>query len=130
MIRAYRESDIDAIKRIHRASGLPETCFPPLQSANCIVKVVAEDSQGITQAGFVKLTGEAFVLVDHSRRSSQERWETLQRLVARGLKDSADYGIDDVSAWIPPEIEPSFGKRLEALGWIRSPWRNYTALLR
>jgi len=130
VIRPYDARDFEAIKKLHAKSGLPSVCFPDLQSRNLVVSIVRENGRGVTQAGFVKLTGEAYVLVDHDSETPQERWAELGELIAQGLAGAAAYGLDDVSAWLPPELEKSFGPRLESLGWIRSPWRNYTALLR
>lgn len=130
MIRTYKPSDLDAIRRMHAESNLPNVCFPDLESKLCIVKIVTEEKGKVVQFGAIRLTGEAFTLVDHGYATPEKRHDLMQQLVAHGLKGAADYGLDEVSAWLPPNIEKSFGPRLEAMGWIRSPWPNYTALLK
>lgn len=130
MIRPYQPSDFDAVKRLHVKSGLPTACFPPLNNPNVVVQLVTEEAGSVVQFGCVKLTGEAFVLLDHDHSNPGERWTHLGDLAAMVLRGAAEKGIEDVSAWIPPSLCDSFGKRLEALGAIRSPWPNYTFLLR
>lgn len=129
-IRAYREDDLAAIERMHRESGLPANCLPVLTNPLFKVKIVADQQGKVVQAGFVKLTGEAFILVDHTHATPQERLDALEELVVHGLADAAKVGLDDVSAWLPPEVERAFGPRLKALGFRESPWKSYSALLR
>ena len=129
-IRAYRKSDLDAIKRMHEQSGLPPSCLPDLSNRLFCVKVCAERRNRVVQAGFVKIVGEAYVLVDHEVASPQERLDIVERLIATGLAKAAKRGFEEVTAWLPPKVRPSFAPRLEALGFIESPWQSYTALLR
>jgi hypothetical protein len=113
---------------MYRESGLPENCLPALNDPRFVVKLVAEAAGKVVQAGFVKLIGEAFVLVDHSHSNPGERLDVLTELVARGLAGASRH-VNEVSAWLPPEVEASFGPRLVELGWIKSPWSSYSALL-
>jgi hypothetical protein len=129
MIREYEPRDLEALKRIHSRSGLPTSCMPDLQSNLFCVKLCAEKSGQVVQAGFIRLIGEAFVLVDHTCENPGERWKTLTDLTMRALAEAHIAGLESVSAWIPPEVEKSFGPRLMDLGWIKSPWQSYTALL-
>jgi hypothetical protein len=130
MIRPYQLSDFDAVKRLHVKSGLPTACLPPVNNPNVVIQLVVEELGQIVQYGAVKLTSEAFVLLDHEHSSPQERWQRLGDLAAMVLRGAAEKGLDDCSVWVPPSVEASFGKRLEALGAIRSPWPNYTFFLR
>jgi hypothetical protein len=117
------------MKRIHAQSGLPSNCLPNLSSPLFVVKKVVENGSGPMLGGFLKKNGELFILIDHSKGTPESRWEALQDLCAQGLNEAASMGFEHVSCWIPPETEPSFGKRLEALGFQRSPWISYTAVL-
>lgn len=130
MIRTYKPEDILAVTKMHADSGLNPTCMPDLLNPNFVVRLVADEGGKPVQAGFVKLTGEAYVLVDHNHATPQERNSLLGDLIAHGLSRAAAYGLEDVSAWIPPELEKSFGGRLKDLGWNKSPWACYSALLR
>jgi hypothetical protein len=130
VIRPCTPADLDRLKQIHQHSGLPPNCFPDLTNPLVCVKLCAENGRGITQAGFIKLTGEAYVLVDHEVGEPKERWTTLQELTAAVLSEASIRGLDDVTAWIPPSLEKAFGQRLIDLGWIKSPWPSYSALLR
>ena len=47
-------------------------------------------------------------------------------LHSAGARDLKSRGLDDAHAWLPPEIAKRFGRRLEALGWLRdSAWTPY-----
>ena len=128
MIRGYRESDLEAIKRLHAQSNLPQNCFPDIQGRQTVVKLVSETRGVVTQAAFVKLVGEGYVLIDHESSTPQERWASLGDLIVRGLHDAAEH-VDQVSCWVPPSLEKPFGKKLELLGFIPSAWRSWTANL-
>ena len=50
---------------------------------------------------------------------AQARWAQLLALHAAGERDLLARGLDDAHAWLPPPIARRFGRRLEALGWVR-----------
>jgi hypothetical protein len=35
-------------------------------------------------------------------------------------------GIEQLSAWLPPDIDESFGKRMESMGFVKSPYVCWT----
>lgn len=82
--------------------------------------------QGIVGAAFLRLTAEAYLLLDPKAGTPRERWEWLLRLHAATECDAAQRGLEDVHAWLPPEIAAKFGKRLTRLGWVRDDaWTPY-----
>ena len=128
-VRDYSPTDLEIMQRIHKASGLPANCLPNLASPLFVVKKVAENGSGPAVAGFLRLTGEIFILIDHSKGTPESRWEALQELCAQGLNEAANLGLDCATAWLPPEIEKSFGGRLIDLGFQRSPWPSFSAII-
>jgi hypothetical protein len=146
MIRPYESRDLADLKRIHNRSGLPPNCWPNIDDKLYTVRIVAEENGRAVQGGFVKLTGEAYVLVDHDHADPESRWKTLQDLIIRGLHDAARpmaatcphchtlfpivKGLEDVSCWLPPSLERAFWPRLKSLGFEKSPWQCCTALLK
>ena len=130
MIRNYENSDLEEIKRIHSLSGLPQNCLPDPTQKQFVVKLAAEEQGRVVQAGFVRLTGEAYVLVDHRFSTPELRWEILQSLVIRGLHDAGKKDLTEVTAWVPPKLAESFEPRLKALSFERSPWPSFTAILK
>ena len=129
MIRDYRAEDKLDIERIHCASRLPVNCLPDVDDPLFFLKEVVELDGKAVLAGFLKTTAEVYILVDHEAGNPKWRWAMLQQLAAHGLSRAANMGLQDATAWIPPEAE-WFGKRVEALGAIRSPWPSYTFNLR
>jgi len=70
-------------------------------------------------------------LADPGAGNSRERYTRLLALHAAGERDLVARGLDDAHAWLPPPIARRFGRRLEALGWVRDDaWTPYCRRLR
>jgi hypothetical protein len=126
-IRPFEIGDIYKIRRM--AAGLPSNCLADFTNPLFCIREVVEDDGRVAVAGFLKLTGELFLFVDHEHETPQKRWEALQMLAAHGLNKAAQIGLEDATAWIPPDLEKSFAPRLIDLGFTPSQWHSYTAKL-
>jgi hypothetical protein len=137
MIRFFSDDDIPQALEIHRANELPESCFPNLFVLNeegkskrnplYLVKGVYVSPDGKPALmSFVKLTGEIFLLVDHTVGTPEERWAWMQEFKNWIAEHAWAQGLEQISCWIPPEIEESFAKRLAEMGFVKSPWTCYT----
>src|SRR3989449_10846004 len=74
----------------------------------------------------LRLTAEAYLLLDPRTGTPRERWQWLLALHAAAERDAWQRGLEDVHAWIPPPIAKKFGKRVERLGWLRDDaWTPY-----
>jgi hypothetical protein len=63
--------------------------------------------------------------------NARQRWTQLLALHRAGEQDLLARGLDDVHAWLPPQIARRFGRRLESLGWIRDDsWTPYCRRLK
>ncbi len=93
------------------------------------IKEVVQLDGKVAMAGFLKSTAEVYILVDHNAGNPAWRWAMLQQLAAHGLSRAANMGLDQATCWIPPEAD-RFAKRVEALGFVRSPWPSFTANIR
>jgi hypothetical protein len=50
----------------------------------------------------------------------------LLALHAAAERDAWQRGLEDVHAWLPPDIAKRFGKRIARLGWLRDDaWTPY-----
>jgi len=136
-IRYFEEKDLLAAHRIHEASGLPDNCFPNLYIKNekgetvrnplYIVGAVYENERNVpSMMSFVKITGELFLLLDHDAGTPEELWQWLQDFKEWMAREAWNHGLEQISAWLPPEIELSFAKRMEAMGFVRSPYVCWT----
>ena len=139
-LRKYDGADLAALMRIHTANGLPDNCFPELVIKDVatgrlvpnplfVVSEIVEENGEPVLGGFIKLTSEAFLIVDHAAGTPEQRWEWLMALTSRCSDLAYARGLDEFSAWIPPEILDSFEKRLVDLGFVRSPWVCFTKKL-
>jgi hypothetical protein len=126
MIRPYQEADLPILCEIHLENELPPNCMPDPKDSLVLVKAVVEQNGKPVMATFLRGTSEIYLLVDHRYGTPQERWQWLQELKDYLVQEAWKLGLDQMTAWIPPEIEQSFGKRLLELGFQRSPWQSYT----
>ena len=144
-IREYCESDLAALRAIHAAQGF-DYPLPDLRNPLFVTKlVIAEPESGnetdavapdvadigarrekIIGAALLRLTAEAYLLLDPNAGTPRDRWRWLLGLHAAAERDAWQRGLEDVHAWLPPAIARKFGKRIESLGWRRDDtWTPY-----
>jgi len=140
-IREYSEHDLDALRAIHAAQGF-DYALPDLSNPLFVTKLVlARDSESASndpgsEAGasqeqilgsvLLRLTAEAYLLLDPKAGTPRDRWQWLLALQAAAERDAWQRGLEDVHAWLPPPIAKKFGKRIERLGWLRDDaWTPY-----
>ena len=130
-IREYTEDDVNSLRRIHQRQGF-DYAFPDLNDPIFISKLVVEDDAGgIVMASLARLTCEIYLIADPQAGGPRDRFERLLALHRAGERDLLARGLDDAHAWLPTPIAKRFGRRLEALGWIRDDaWTPYCWRLR
>jgi len=80
----------------------------------------------ILGAALLRLTAEAYLLLDRRASTPRERWQWLLALHEAARRDAWHRGLEDVHAWLPPPIAQKFGRRLARLGWRRDDsWTPY-----
>jgi hypothetical protein len=80
----------------------------------------------IVGAALLRLTAEAYLLLDPHAGTPQQRWNWLLALHAAAERDAWHRGLEDVHAWLPRQIAARFGKRITQLGWRRDDaWTPY-----
>ncbi len=155
-VRHYREFDLDALRRIHAAQEFPyafpdlsnplfltkivltdgdeEPDFSPaLFGANPSGKEAAlkggtkeARTDRILGAALLRVTAEAYLLLDPQHGSPRQRWQALLALHDAAQHDAQRRGLEDVHAWLPPRVAKTFGRRIERLGWRRDDeWAPY-----
>jgi hypothetical protein len=126
LIREYTPADLDALRRMHARQGF-DYAFPDLADPIFVSKLVVEDGDGrAVMASLARLTCEMYLLADPGAGNPRERYARLLSLHLAGERDLVARGLDDAHAWLPPPIARRFGRRLEALGWVRDDaWTPY-----
>lgn len=140
-IREYTPSDLELLRRLHSAQGMPYA-FPDLTNPLFLTKLVIErdspsaDSReagdipiadgNLLGAVLLRLTSEAYFLLDPRAGTPRDRWQSLLMLHEAARQDAALRGLDDAHAWLPPQIANAFGRRLTRLGWFREPWPSFS----
>ncbi len=112
------------------APGLPaQAGFSPASSSSRAVHTAGTSSPSsdrILGAAFLRLTAEAYLLLNPRAGTPHERWQWLLALHEAARRDAWQRGLEDVHAWLPPPIAQKFGLRLERLGWRRDDfWTPY-----
>jgi hypothetical protein len=137
-VREYRESDLAALRAIHTSQGFAYP-LPDLNNPLFVTKLILSDEEKgigaarsdpseekIIGAGLLRLTAEAYLLLDPKAGTPRERWQWLLQLHAATERDAWQRGLEDVHAWLPPPIARKFGKRITQLGWNRDDaWTPY-----
>jgi hypothetical protein len=141
-IREYHESDLDSLRALHSAQGF-DYAFPDLRNPLFLTKLVltpqaanADTTRNfgregkcasqepstaapIVGAALLRLTAEAYLLLDPSAGTPRDRWNWLLALHDAAERDAWQRGLEDVHAWLPPQIADRFGRRIAQLGWRR-----------
>jgi hypothetical protein len=130
-VRPYSEADLDDLRRIHARQGF-DYRFPDLTDPIFISKLVVEDDDGrAVMASLARLTCEMYLLADPDAGEPRQRYARMLQLHRAGEQDLLSRGLDDAHAWLPPPIAKRFGRRLEALGWVRDDaWTPFCRRLR
>jgi len=126
-IRHYTDNDLAALRAIHATQGF-DYPLPDLNNPLFVTKIVLEDeaTKKIAAAAFLRLTAEAYLLLDPQHATPRDRWRSLLQLHTAAEREAWQRGLEDVHAWLPPPIAQKFGKRLSRLGWLRDDvWTPY-----
>jgi hypothetical protein len=125
LVREYQESDLAPLRAIHTAQGFAYP-LPDLTNPLFVTKKILADDTTIVGAALLRLTAEAYLLLDPRPGTPRERWHALLALHAATEREAWQRGLEDVHAWLPPPIAAKFGKRPTRLGWIRDDaWTPY-----
>src|SRR5258708_38908970 len=115
LVREYRESDLDTLRRIHVAQEFP-FAFPDLRDPLFLTKmVVTTGDEKILGAALLRLTAEAYLLLDPQQGSPRQRWQALLALHSAAQHDAQQRGLEDLHAWLPPRIARTFRRHIERL---------------
>src|SRR5271170_4598017 len=110
-VRELQPSDVDVLKRIHAAQKFPYA-FPDLSDPLFLTKLVLtprpknqepgrevasnETQQSPSAAAFLRLTAEAYFLIDPQLTNPRDRWRTLLTLHEATRQDALARGLQDV----------------------------------
>jgi len=99
--------------------------YPASQSDAGVLSIAPRGSD-IIAAVFLRVTAEAYFLLDPCAGLPRDRWRALLLLHEAARGEANRRGLDDAHAWLPPQVARAFGRRIERLGWTREPWPSYS----
>ena len=77
-VREYKAEDLERLRQIHAAQSFPYA-FPDLANPLFVTKIVLTDGEDanekIAGAALLRLTAEAYLLLDPSQGTPRERWQ-------------------------------------------------------
>ncbi len=118
---------------LQQPSGNRNDATPSSEQGSCAAEIANAGEEGNCQilgAALLRLTAEAYLLLDPRAGTPRERWQWLLALHEAARRDAWQRGLEDVHAWLPPPIAKKFGKRLARLGWRRDDaWTPYSTKL-
>lgn len=124
-VRDLRDSDLPRLEALHRQQGY-DYVFPDLSQPQFRAKqVLVDDRDRPIMAVMARQTVEIYLLCDPEYGTPGLRWMGIKALhlsISRILKA---LGFSDVHAWIPPQIEKQFTRRLKRMGWTKAVWNCY-----
>jgi len=125
MIRALQPSDIPSLRAMFEQSGL-EYAFPelggPLMES---VLVVVDQNDAPVAAVAAERIVQLYLLVDETLGpvAKFQAIREMHKSMATALRDK---GYNGAEAFVPPELEKSFGRRLmRTFGWCRN-WNSFS----
>lgn len=125
-VREYSDEDFETIRKLHEQSGF-DYRMPPLSSQEFFSRRVVEDNSGFGMGAFMRLTAEAYLVCNPEWRTPAWRFEALRQLCHVCNDDARNRDVKEVGAFLPPQAEVKFGKRLIKMGWgmCREDWHYY-----
>jgi hypothetical protein len=126
MIRSYDPKDEVPIHEIYLSNNLPAECFPDFTDPLILHTGVVEVENKVVMSCSIRGSCELYLFVDHNAGTPEQRWQWMQELREYIVREAWRLGLDQLSCWIPPEVEESFKDRLEQMGFQKSPWSCWT----
>jgi hypothetical protein len=91
-----------------------------------ITRRVLEDDSQIIMAVAIKPTADAYLLMDTAWQTPGQRWWALQAIHEDIRQQLLKTNVVQVHAWVPPELDKSFRRRLiRDFGWLPALWQCY-----
>jgi hypothetical protein len=115
-IRTYQKADFDRVRSFGSEAKYGFE-FPNPEDARVVIKECLLDESGaVRMAAFGRLQANAYLLVDGTWKSPEERLEAIEILEFAMVEKAKLLGLDQATA----QVDPRFGQRLKAFGWDKS----------
>lgn len=115
-IREYSGKDFDRIRQFHSEAKFGFEMPNPDSALVRIRKCLVDETGIVRMAAFGRLQANAYLLIDGSWKSPEERLEAIEILEFAMIQEAKILGLDQATA----QVEPRFGQRLRAFGWEKS----------
>ncbi len=114
-----RLDDIPVLRDLHRQAGY-DYSFPDLTAKEIEdVTVVVDLDDKPVAAGVAKRTVELYLIMGKTGHPLV-KWGHIRELHGAMKKKLLAKGFTEGNAFLPPEIEKSYGRHLARLGWLKN----------
>jgi|SRR5208283_2742192 len=128
-VREFTANDLRRIEELHRNSGYEYVLPPVLSDQSFFSRRIVGDAEDVAAAAFLRLTAEPYLIVNPNWRTPAWRMEALRKIHEACRQDAIRKGVGEVTAFLPPQVEKRFGKRLLRMGWkhyVGPEWRAFS----
>jgi hypothetical protein len=121
------DGEVPELRRLHKESGF-DFKFPEFENdPNFPIQLSLRHEGQLLAAVLGKTQCEVILFLNHFVGTPLERKTGLELLQLFLFHQARRMGLDELFCVLPPEVEKSFGPRLEAAGWVRDRgWTKYT----
>lgn len=123
-IRPLRGSDLPILERMHADCGFAYSM--PKPSLIEAAFVVADENDQPIQVAIAERTVQLYLLGSRDGHALA-KMEGIRQLHDALREKLAAKGYKSADAWLPPQIEKAFGRRLmKSFSWLRNTWGSYS----
>lgn len=122
-IRGMLPSDIPRLEQLHKEAGF-DYPFPKLDKDFLPVPVIVDENNQVVMAIASMPCVEVFFFMDKNWETPGMKMEAFRLIHEFARRELSRKGFVEVNAFLPPEIEKSFGRKLikkfkwrKGLGW-------------
>lgn len=124
-VRNLRDTDLPRLEALHRQQGY-DYIFPDLSQPEFVAKqTIVDELDRPVVAVVARKTVELYLLCDSEYGTPGLRWMGIKAMHEEVSKELRGQGFTDAHAWIPPQIETQFTRRLKRMGWTKAAWNCY-----
>lgn len=124
-IRQAGPDDYESIKELYQKMAFDYTL--PTMDEFVDIQVVVNENDKIIMCLAARKEVNYYLLMDpECELNPFMKWEYFKKILSLSFDAIRKLGFHMCNAWLPPEIEKSFGRRLQKVGAKKAAWPCYS----